>query len=218
MDTCVHTCYNGFLTGAELIPMPTEIFDIVDENDKVIGQAPRSECHGNPALIHRVAHVMVFNPAGELLLQKRADSKDIQPGKWDTSVGGHLDPGEDYRQAAVREMQEELGIENVPLTFLYKSQIRNDIESENVATYMTIFDGEVSFAPDEISQVKFWSADEIDRNLGGGLFTPNFEQEWQMYLDWQRRYPADARENNGFCAGDTFPDPDLSREFEGDID
>ena len=194
--------------------MSSEIFDIVDENDNVIGQAPRSECHGNPSLIHRVAHVMVFNSAGQLLLQKRAENKDIQPGKWDTSVGGHLDPGEEYRLAAVREMSEELGIENVPLTHLYNSQIRNDIESENVATYMAIFDAEVFFDPREISEVKFWSADEIDQNLGSGLFTPNFEQEWQMYLDWQRRYPTDARESHAFCAGDTFPD--LSREFKGE--
>ena len=194
--------------------MPSEIFDIVDENDNVIGQALRSECHGDPSLVHRVAHVMVFNSAGQLLLQKRADNKDIQPGKWDTSVGGHLDPGEDYKQAAVREMQEELGIENVPLTFLYKSQIRNDIESENVATYLAISDGEVSFDPQEISEVKFWSADEINRSLGSGLFTPNFEQEWQMYLEWQRRYPADGRESKAFCAGDSFPD--LSRELDGE--
>ena len=68
----------------------TEIFDIVDENDRVIGQAPRSECHGNPALVHRVAHVLVFNSRGELLLQKRSQAKDIQPGKWDTILGAYV--------------------------------------------------------------------------------------------------------------------------------
>ena len=81
-----------------------ELFEIVDDNDLVIGTAPRRECHGNPALVHRAAHVLVFNRAGQLLLQKRSASKDIQPGKWDTSVGGHLDPGENYLTAAVREM------------------------------------------------------------------------------------------------------------------
>ena len=68
----------------------TEFFDIVDDEDRVIGQAPRSQCHGDPRLVHRVAHVLVFNSRGELLLQKRSVTKDIQPGKWDTSVGGHL--------------------------------------------------------------------------------------------------------------------------------
>ncbi len=186
--------------------MPSEIFDIVDENDTVIGQAPRSRCHGDPSLVHRVAHAMVFNSAGQLLLQKRSAGKDIQPGKWDTSVGGHLDPGEDYRQAALREMREELGIENVPLTFLYKSQIRNEIESENVATFMTVFDEELFFDPHEIDAVRFWTAEEIDSQLGRGGFTPNFEQEWRMYNDWRRCQPLDARVNSALCAGDTFPD------------
>ena len=86
-----------------------EIVDRVDDQDRVIGTASRSACHADPNLIHRAVHVLVFNGQGELLLQLRSLSKDIQPGKWDTSVGGHLDPGEDYRAAAVREMGEELG-------------------------------------------------------------------------------------------------------------
>ena len=184
----------------------SEMFDIVDEEDCVIGQAPRSECHGNPALVHRVAHVLVFNRSGELLLQKRSENKDIQPGKWDTSVGGHLDPGEDYKQAAIREMREEVGLTDLPVTFLYKSQIRNDIESENVATYLVVSDEEIFFDPTEMSEVRYWSPDEINAQLGRGLFTPNFEQEWQMYLDWERRYPATAQDKIAFCSGDTFPD------------
>ena len=184
----------------------TEMFEIVDELDRVIGTAPRSACHGNPALIHRVAHVLVFNSRGELLLQKRSRSKDIQPGRWDTSVGGHLDPGEDYRTAAVREMAEELGLSGVPLTFLYKSQIRNEIESENVATFLASHDGPVRCPLEEIEDVRFWSAAEIEETLGSGVFTPNFEEEWQLFRDWSRRYPAGARSGIGFCAGDTFPD------------
>ena len=162
----------------------SEMFDIVDEEDCVIGQAPRSECHGNPALVHRVAHVLVFN----------------------RSVGGHLDPGEDYKQAAIREMREEVGLTDLPVTFLYKSQIRNDIESENVATYLVVSDEEIFFDPTEMSEVRYWSPDEINAQLGRGLFTPNFEQEWQMYLDWERRYPATAQDKIAFCSGDTFPD------------
>jgi isopentenyldiphosphate isomerase len=164
-----------------------EYFDIVDENDNVIGSAPRHLCHGNPALVHRVAHVLVFNRAGELLLQKRAMSKDVQPGKWDTSVGGHLDPGENYLQAAYREMEEELGIRDVPLTFLYPSQMRNSFESENVATYLACYDGPIRFAEREIEAVRFWCGEEISAALGSGEFTPNFEQEWQLWNDWSRR-------------------------------
>ena len=84
-----------------------EIVDLVDENDRVIGRALRSECHGDPDLIHRVVHIMVFNNGGNLLLQRRGLNKRIQPGKWDTSVGGHLSQGEAYRVAAAREMEEE---------------------------------------------------------------------------------------------------------------
>ena len=183
-----------------------EIFDIVDENDQVIGQAPRSRCHGDPSLIHRVAHVLVFNRDGCLLLQKRAQTKDIQPGKWDTSVGGHLDPGESYHEAARREMAEELGITSIPLTYLYSSKIRNAIESENVATYLSRYDGELLFPPEEIEEVRFWSPAEIEASLNQGIFTPNFEEEWVLFKDWLRRRPIDLDRPIAFCAGDSFPD------------
>lgn len=197
-----------------------EFFDIVDENDRVIGQAPRSQCHGDPALVHRVAHVLVFDGSGRLLLQKRSPYKDIQPGRWDTSVGGHLDPGESYIEAAYREMREELGIEGVPLTFLYSSKVRNAVESENVATYLARFDGEIGeivFPPEEIDEVRFWDPREIEAALGSGCFTPNFEEEWGHWRRWTRRYPPAAGDRIGLCAGDTFPDlfTGLAREEKG---
>ena len=163
-----------------------EFFEIVDEEDRVVGLAPRSLCHGDPSLVHRVAHVLVFKD-GELLLQKRSMSKDVQPGKWDTSVGGHLDPGETYLEAARREMEEELGIRGVPLTFLYHSRIRNDFESENVATYLASYPGEIRFNPEEIDEVRLWTAQEIEAALGTGIFTPNFEEEWGMYREWNSK-------------------------------
>lgn len=190
-----------------------EEFEIVDAQDRVIGRAPRSECHGDPRLVHRVAHVLVFNRFDELLLQKRAMSKDVQPGKWDTSVGGHLDPGESYLQAAMREMLEELGVEGIPLTFLYHSRIRNSFESENVATYLARHDGPFRHHPDEIDEIRFWSAEEIEGNLGGGLFTPNFEEEWRLWSDWNRRYPLATQRPVALCAGDSFPD--LLNELRG---
>jgi len=194
------------------VPGKTEYFDIVDENDRVIGRAPRRRCHGDPSLVHRVAHVLVFNGRGELLLQKRSLSKDIQPGKWDTSVGGHLDLGETYLEAAVREMSEELGIKGIPLTFLYHSKIRNEIESENVATYLARYDGEVAFSEEEIDEVRHWRPEEIDVALGTGAFTPNFEEEWALYSEWNRRYPPSSDERIAFCVGDTFPN--LSTEMK----
>jgi len=183
-----------------------ERFDIVDDDDRVIGTAARSACHGNPALVHRAVHVLVINAAGELLLQKRSAHKDIQPGKWDTSVGGHLEPGESYFAAALREMREELGLSGLPLTFLYRSQIRNEIESENIATYLTRWDGPVQWAADEIDAVRYWPAGEIAAALGHGVFTPNFEAEWAMYQAFRRRYQTERGSGLGLCAGDSFPD------------
>jgi isopentenyldiphosphate isomerase len=101
-----------------------ELLEIVDENGAVIGTAKRSDLHGNPSLIHRVIHILVFDKKGRLLLQKRSLQKDIAPGKWDTSVGGHVNPGEDILSAANREMEEELGVEKCALEYLYSTSFR----------------------------------------------------------------------------------------------
>ncbi len=162
----------------------SEIFDIVDDEDKVIGAAARSEVHGNPELKHRVVHVLVFNSKGELFLQKRADDKDIQPGKWDTSVGGHLDQGETYMDAALRETSEELGIitaEEDSFYFLYKYMHSNSYETEFVTTYRLSYDGEINLQRSEISDGRFWSFKEIETS-DKSLFTPNFLDEIGRYL------------------------------------
>ena len=149
----------------------------------MIGTAARSECHGNPDLWHRVSHVIVINSKGEILLQKRSKSKFIQPGKWDTSVGGHLDPGESYIEGAVREMKEELGIKEVPIRFLYKYVMSNEIETEIVSTFLVHWDGPIEFDQNEIDEVRAFSVEEIGRNLGTGFFTPNFEEEYGYFCE-----------------------------------
>jgi len=112
-----------------------EFLEIVDKDGRIISVAPRSAIHGNPSMLHKVVHVLVFNSKGELLLQKRASNKDVAPDKWDTSVGGHVMPGEDILTAAKREMLEELGVETDNLRFLYSYIHSNDYESELVYTY-----------------------------------------------------------------------------------
>ena len=161
--------------------MTKEIFDIVDENDQIISQAARDQVHGNPSLIHRVIHILVFNSQNELYLQKRNMNKDVQPGKWDTSVGGHVDKGESYRDAAVREMEEELSIKGPDLKYLYKYRLRNDFESEYISSYHCLWDGAIKTNVHEIEEGRFWRLDEIAQKANSGIFTPNFLDEIGRY-------------------------------------
>src|SRR6187200_1312345 len=96
-----------------------EIFDVCDEQDPVIGTAPRSRVHAE-WLLHRAVHVFVFNSRGQLLLQRRSATRDESPLKLTSAASGHLGTGESYETAAVREMQEEIGLSG-PLEFLIKT-------------------------------------------------------------------------------------------------
>jgi isopentenyldiphosphate isomerase len=164
-------------------PAGAEVFDVVDESDNVVGRASRAEVHGNPDLMHRVAHVLVFNSAGELFLQLRAPDKDVQPDRWDTSVGGHVDAGESYDEAAGREMREELGIVGAKLEHLYRYRHTNAYESEMVVTYRTVWDAAIDIDLQEISEGRFWSLEEIDA-AAPESFTPNFLDELARYRAW----------------------------------
>ena len=149
---------------------------MVDETGQVIGSATRGECHNGSRLLHPVVHLHLFNSKGELYLQRRPLWKDIQPGKWDTAVGGHVDYGETIEEALLREVREEIGITDfVPekmCHYLYDS-VR---ERELVFVHRATYDGEVH-PSEETDGGRFWSIEEIRQNLGKGIFTPNFEME-----------------------------------------
>lgn len=159
-----------------------ERFDVVDTQDRIVGSAYRSEVHGNPELIHRVAHVLVFSADGRLLLQKRSRNKSVQPGKWDTSVGGHVPQGESYESAARREMAEEIGLREAELRYLYTYIHRNEYESEYVTTYSCVSDGPFELQQEEIEEARFFSISEILAARDAGEFTPNFLDELERYL------------------------------------
>ena len=153
-----------------------EIFPVVDEDGNVTGSATRGECHSGSKLLHPVVHLHVFNSAGELFLQKRPEWKDIQPGKWDTAVGGHVDLGECVEEALRREVREELGIADFVPERLAQYVFESQRERELVFVYKTTYDDDIN-PSDELDGGRFWSMADIRANLGKGVFTPNFEHE-----------------------------------------
>lgn len=158
--------------------MDEEWFPLVDEAGNIIGRATRRECHNGSKRLHPVVHLHIYNKEGDLLLQKRSQTKDIQPGKWDTAVGGHVDYGESIEEALRREAREELGIKSFEAEEIACYVFESDIEKELVHTYRTIYEGPFTLNKEELDDARFWRIDEIESQLGKGIFTPNFEREY----------------------------------------
>ncbi len=161
-----------------------EYLEIVDVNGEVVGSAPRSKVHGDPSLVHRVVHVLVLNQEGEILLQKRSENKDVAPGRWDTSVGGHVGIGEDLISSSMREMYEELDVTGDEVEYLYSYMHSNAYETELVTTFRHVYDGEFCFNHEEIDEIRFWSFDEIRKAAGKTILSDNFEHEFSKYIDY----------------------------------
>jgi len=166
--------------------MSEEWFDILDGNHRVIGKALRHVCHANPGLVHGAVHVLVFDRLGRLFLQKRSQRKDMHPGCWDTSVGGHLKPGENPREAAARELGEELGIHHVDLHEAYHYVWRSECETELINAFAIAHDGPFTLCPEEISEGRFWTIDEITGTIAKNdkTFTPQFRSEFPRMKRW----------------------------------
>ena len=156
---------------------------LVDECGTVIGSATRGECHDGKKLLHPVVHLHLFDSAGRLYLQQRPLWKDIQPGKWDTAVGGHVDYGEDVGCALSREISEELGITDCEPRFLNCYLFESERERELVYVYSAVYDGAVA-PSDELDGGRFWTMDEIKDAMGKEILTPNFEMEFVKVMEW----------------------------------
>lgn len=154
------------------------MFPIVDEEGNILGAISRGEAHNGTKVLHPVVHLHVFNSKGELYLQHRPEWKDIQPDKWDTATGGHVDLGESVEIALKREVCEELGITDFTPEFICKYVFEGKKERELVYVHKTTYDGEVKPSETELAGGRFWTKEEIASNMGKGIFTPNFEDEY----------------------------------------
>lgn len=158
---------------------PQETLPIVDEAGLVVSSATRGKCHDGSKLLHPVVHLHVFNAKGDIYLQKRPSWKDIQPGKWDTAVGGHIDFGETPERALYREVREELGITDFKPEFIDKYVFESQRERELVYVHRTTYDGEIHPSGEELDGGRFWSMQEVRQAMGKNLLTPNFESEFK---------------------------------------
>jgi isopentenyldiphosphate isomerase len=163
--------------------MSEDIFDIVNERDEVIGNAPRSEVHAR-GLLHRAVHILVFNKGGGIFLQKRSMKKDRQPGVWDSSTSGHVDSGEDYDTSAVRELGEEIGLTVAhPPQRLFKIDACEETDQEFVWVYRCESEGPFTLHPDEIDDGAWFTPEEISDWIKKRPqdFAPAFIFIWQKF-------------------------------------
>ena len=158
-----------------------DIFDVVNERDEIIGREPRSMVHAR-GLRHRAVHVLVFNAAGQLFLQKRSMAKDNDPGLWDSSCSGHVDAGESYAVAAERELMEEIDLlVDEPMEELFKIKASVETGWEFAIIYRTESEGPFTLCPEEIDEGRWFSPKEIDDALAiePEKYSPTFRLIWK---------------------------------------
>ena len=176
---------------APMIPPPTvetsaekfigaEWFPVVESSGLVIGRSTRDYCHGGAKPLHPVVHVHIIDRMSRIYLQKRSMQKEIQPGKWDTAVGGHVSYGEVILEAVYRESSEELGLVDFHPIHILTYEFESSVEKEMVNVFAAVGSYELTPDLDEVDEGRWWDIADIDATLGKGVFTPNFESEYQM--------------------------------------
>jgi isopentenyl-diphosphate Delta-isomerase len=171
---------------------PDEIFDVCDAEDRVIGQARRADVHANN-LLHRAVHVWIIRSNGQLVAQRRSASKDQYPNALTSSASGHLDSGEDYLTAALRELGEELGLTGVELEFAVKLAASPATAYEHTVLYTITTDASLHPNAGEVAGLELYSRDALARELArpGDNLSPPFRQLLAWYFQSQRSSCAD---------------------------
>lgn len=159
-----------------------EWLPIVSDEGNIIGQLPRSELHKGLKILHPVVHLHVIDHSKMLLLQKRPVNKLVQPGKWDTAVGGHMSAGETLESALVRETFEETGLADLISIHVKTYRWETEIEAELVYMFVTKTAQKPAIQSDEVEELRFWSITEIEKNLENRIFTPNFIHEFRLLI------------------------------------
>ncbi len=157
-----------------------EWLPMVDEEGRILGKALRSYCHNGSRTLHPVVHLHLLGPDHSIFLQKRAITKLVQPGKWDTAVGGHLAYGENIEDSLKREALEEIGLADFEAVPALKYRWDSAIESELVYCFIARQGTPAALSSEEISEGRYWKFKEIEENLGKAVFTPNFEHEYHL--------------------------------------
>jgi isopentenyldiphosphate isomerase len=162
-----------------------EWFDVVNDRDEVIRRATRREVH-TCGLWHRAIHVLVFDSAGRVFLQRRSMLKDLSPGLWDSSCSGHLDCGEDYDAAAIRELREEIGvgIETAPERWFQLTPC-TETGWEFVWVYRLRHDGPLTLEPLEIQYGEWVAPAEVSARMQARPedFCPSIKLLWPMAVE-----------------------------------
>lgn len=134
----------------------SELFYWVDKQDNELGSITRQEAHFGTKKIHRAVDILLVNDNHQILMQKRSEYKDTNPGYWTISASGHVTYGQSYEEAAIRETKEELGISPKNPTFVKEVFFESDSEREIIKVYKADYQGEKIIADeDEVEETRW---------------------------------------------------------------
>lgn len=160
------------MNGEPRPPAAEQLVEVVDEDDRVVGVVPRARMRAEN-LRHRAVFVAVLASDGRVLVHRRSEAKDVWPGWWDLAVGGVVDPGEGYDDAAARELAEEVGVTGVVPELLGGGRYEDDEVSLIGRVYRVVHDGPFAFADGEVVEAAFVSLDEMAHRVRDENFLPD---------------------------------------------